>query len=345
MKTSLFDYDLPERFIAQHPSEQRDASKLMVLDRRDRSITHRRFSDLTEYLGEGDALVLNNTRVIRARLYGNRLTGGKVEMLLIRPVSEGSGDEWLVMLRCRASLRDGETVRFSDALSATVLGRDSAGTSHARLICEGDLADELNRIGRTPLPPYIQRTRLADPFEGEDAERYQTVYAEAPGAVAAPTAGLHFTPELLTTVQARGCRIAPLTLHVGPGTFKPVKAESVEAHQVDQESYELPETTARIVNDARRVVAVGTTSCRVLETLADDSGNVRSGRGWTELYIYPPYRFKAVNALVTNFHLPKSSLLMLVSALATREFILAAYEEAKLHDYRFYSYGDAMLIL
>ena len=345
MKTSLFDYDLPSRLIAQHPSERRDQSKLLVLDRSDGSMTHRRFADLPEYLGAGDALVVNNTRVIRARLYGTRSTGGNVEMLLVRPAREGVDDDWVVMLRCRGRLKDGETIAFSEALSATLLGRDEAGSSHVRLHCEGALSAELDRIGRAPLPPYIKRHRLADPFASEDAERYQTIYAEAPGAVAAPTAGLHFTPELLSAVESKGCRVAPLTLHVGPGTFKPVTADTVEDHHVDEESYSVPDETAQVVSEAGRVIAVGTTSCRVLETLADGAGRIHAGESWTGLYIYPPYEFKAVDALVTNFHLPRSSLLMLVSAFATREMILAAYEEAKRHDYRFYSYGDAMLIL
>jgi S-adenosylmethionine:tRNA ribosyltransferase-isomerase len=345
MKTSLFDYDLPSRFIAQHPSERRDQSKLLVLDRSDGSMTHRRFADLAEYLGAGDALVVNNTRVIRARLYGTRSTGGNVEMLLVRPARDGADDDWVVMLRCRGRLKDGETLVFSQTLSATLLGRDEVGASHVRLRCEGDLSAELDAIGRAPLPPYIKRHRLTDPFASDDAERYQTIYAEAPGAVAAPTAGLHFTPDLLSRIELDGCQVAPLTLHVGPGTFKPVTADTVEDHHVDEESYSVPDETAEVVSSSERVIAVGTTSCRVLETLADGAGGIRAGEGWTGLYIYPPHEFKVVGALVTNFHLPKSSLLMLVSAFATREMVMAAYEEAKRQDYRFYSYGDAMLIL
>jgi len=381
MKTELFDYDLPREFIAQHPAEKRDRSKLLVL-RRDTGATElRTFADLPEYIRPGDALVVNDTRVIRARLYGRRGTGGSVEMLLVRPARGAvSENAWEVMLNCRGRLSDGEEIVFADDLSATLLGRSDQGTSLAELHCAGDLSAVLGRIGRAPLPPYIKRPKSADPYAAEDAERYQTVYAKAPGAVAAPTAGLHFTPELMGRVKAAGCEIAPVTLHVGPGTFKPVRAENIEEHDVDAEYYVVTEETAAAVNRAKRVIAVGTTSCRVLETLAAGAGRritsgegadtlaagarrrirsgegadtlaagarrrIRSGEGWTELFIHPPYDFKVVQCLITNFHLPRSSLLMLVSAFATREMILAAYDEAKLSRCRFYSYGDAMLII
>ena len=380
MKTELFDYDLPREFIAQHPAERRDRSKLLVL-RRDTGATElRTFADLPEYVGPGDTLVVNDTRVIRARLCGRRSTGGTVEMLLVRPARDSATENtWEVMLNCRGRLRDGEEIVFADDLSATLLGRAEDGTSLAELRHAGDLNAALGRIGRVPLPPYIKRPKSADPYAAEDAERYQTVYAAAPGAVAAPTAGLHFTPGLLDKVKAAGCEIAPVTLHVGPGTFKPVRAENIEEHEVDAEYYVVTEETAAAVNRARRVIAVGTTSCRVLETLAAGAGpritsgegvdtfatgagsrirsgegvdtfatgagpRITSGEGWTELFIRPPYDFRVVDCLITNFHLPRSSLLMLVSAFATREMILDAYEEAKRSRCRFYSYGDAMLI-
>ncbi len=347
MRTDLFDYDLPREFIAQHPAEQRDTSKLLVLRRDTGKTEQRTFADLPEYLGRGDVLVVNDTRVIRARLHGHRSTGGNVEVLLVRPSRDAAGEDvWEAMLTCRGRLRDGEEIAFADELSATLLGRDEHGVSLVRLRCDGDVSAVLDRLGRAPLPPYIKRPREGDTFAAEDAERYQTVYARAPGAVAAPTAGLHFTPELLARIEAAGCEIAPLTLHVGPGTFKPVRADDIEDHTVDAECYVLPDETAAAVNRAERVVAVGTTSCRVLETLATgEGGRIRSGEGWTDLFIRPPHEFEVVDALVTNFHLPRSSLLMLVSAFATREMILAAYEDAKRLGCRFYSYGDAMLIL
>jgi S-adenosylmethionine:tRNA ribosyltransferase-isomerase len=357
MKTDLFDYDLPRRFIAQHPVERRDRSKLLVLHRDSGEIEHRVFADVAEYVRPGDVMVINNTRVVRARLFGSRETGGWVEVLLVRPAREptGEGAAWEAMLRCRGRLSDGERIDVAGELTVTLLGRNADGTSLVELSAEGDVSAAVERIGKMPLPPYIRRDRTDDPFVSEDAERYQTVYATAPGAVAAPTAGLHFTPELLGEIERRGCRVAPVTLHVGPGTFKPVTADTVEEHAVDAEYYVASHETAEAVNAAGRVIAVGTTSCRVLETLAgegdegDRAGSgrrrVSEGEGWTELYIHPPYEFGVVGALITNFHLPKSSLLMLVSAFAGREPVLAAYEEAKRREYRFYSYGDAMLIL
>jgi len=350
MRAALFDYDLPKKFIAQHPAATRDESRLLVLHRSDGRTEHRAFHDLTEYVRPGDLLVVNDTRVIRARIEGRRTTGGAVEVLLVRRSAEqgratAAGEVWEAMIRCRGRLEDGEDVAFSDDLSARVLGRNDKGTSLVELSCDGDLGHVLDRIGRAPLPPYIKRPKGRDPCAEEDAERYQTVYAQVPGAVAAPTAGLHFTPELLGRIKTKGAAVAAVTLHVGPGTFKPVRTENVEDHSVDPEHYAAGPETADAVNAARRVIAVGTTTCRVLETLADEEGRVRSGEGWADLFIHPPFEFKVVDALITNFHLPRSSLLMLVSAFAGREQILAAYEEAKQQDYRFYSYGDAMLIL
>ncbi len=343
MKTAQFDYDLPKEFIAQHPCEKRDSSRLLVLRRSSGAIEHRFFSDLAEYLGPGDVLVLNDTRVIPARLRGERKSGGAVDVLLVRDLG---GGKWEAMLTCRGRLCDGERITFSDELWAHVLGKDESGRSRIQLNCHGNLSDVLNRAGQPPLPPYIKRRTRNNRLAAQDAERYQTVFARIPGAIAAPTAGLHFTRELLATIEARGCRLAYVTLHVGPGTFKPVKAENIEEHAVEPERYSVSTAAADAANGAARVVAVGTTVCRVLETLATASSRrIAAGEGWTNLFIYPPYRFRAGDALVTNFHLPKSSLLMLVSAFAGRERILEAYEEAKQKGYRFYSYGDAMLIL
>jgi len=345
MKTSLFDYDLPKKFIAQHPAPARDRSKLLVLDRHSGSIEHRMFRDLVEYVAPGDVLVVNNTSVLHARLHGRRATGGAVEVLLVRPVP-GRAGVWEAMLNCRGRLRDGEEVRFSDDLSATLLGRSPGGASQVEMRCDGDFDGVLGRLGRAPLPPYIKRTSERDRHAEEDAERYQTVYARHPGAVAAPTAGLHFTHELLANIRSAGCALAQITLHVGPGTFKPVRAENIEEHVVDPESYVVTQDAADAVNTAGRVIAVGTTTCRVLESLAQKGdGVIAAGEGLTDLFIHPPHEFRSVDRLVTNFHLPQSSLLLLVSALAGRELILSAYEEAKRNDYRFYSYGDAMLIL
>lgn len=345
MKTALFDYDLPKKFIAQHPVPARDRSKLFVLDRQSGSIEHRTFCDLIEYVTLGDVLVVNDTCVLHARLRGHRATGGAVEVLLVRPVP-GSPGGWETMLNCRGRLRDGEEIRFSHELSAVLLGRAPGGASQVELRCDGDLDAVLDRIGRAPLPPYIRRSKELDPYTEEDFDRYQTVYAKHPGAVAAPTAGLHFTHELLQKIQSAGCTLAHITLHVGPGTFKPVRVENIEDHVVDPECYAVTQDAADVINAASRVIAVGTTTCRVLESFAGKGeGSITPGRGWTDLFIRPPHEFQAVDRLVTNFHLPRSSLLMLVSAFAGREAILAAYEEAKRKDYRFYSYGDAMLII
>ena len=349
MKTALFDYDLPRHFIAQYPADRRDHSRLLVLHRSTGAIEHRVFANLPEYVGPGDVLVVNNTRVIRARLYGTRSSGGGVELLLVRRARQGHSaaeDVWEAMVQCRGRLRDGEQISVSSDLSATLLGRDERGVTRVALRCSGDLDGVLDRIGRAPLPPYIKRPKHDDPDAERDAERYQTVYAREPGAVAAPTAGLHFTPELLAAVRAKGCVRTDVTLHVGPGTFRPVRAKQVEDHRVDAEYYTVSDEAARTVGRAERVIAVGTTSCRVLETVGRaGKGTVTAAEGWAELFIYPPFEFRVVDCLVTNFHLPKSSLLMLVSAFAGRERILAAYEEAKREGYRFYSYGDAMLIL
>jgi len=346
LKVADFDYDLPRELIAQHPLPQRDLSRMMVLHRASRRIEHRRFRDLPEYLEPGDLLVLNDTRVIPARLVGTRDTGGRVEILLIRPEEEA----WRAMLRSRGRLRPGEPLSLEGgALICQFLERLPDGEALVAFdMPSEELLARLEEVGRAPLPPYIKRPRDHDPDALADKERYQTVYARRPGAVAAPTAGLHFTERLLAALEARGIRRTTVTLHVGPGTFKPVRTERVEDHQMHSERFELPEAAARAVEEARRadrrVVAVGTTSTRVLEAVGR-AGELSPRAGWTDLFIYPGFEFRLTDALVTNFHLPRSTLLMLVAAFAGREFILEAYEEAKRLRYRFYSYGDAMLIL
>lgn len=347
LRVTDFDYHLPEELIAQTPAEPRDASRLMVLSRADDSVRHMMFRDLPGLLRPGDCLVLNDSRVLPARLSGRRPAGGKAEVLLLRPLG---GDLWTALVKPARRLCPGTAIRFGDgapALEAAVVERREGGEAVLRLqptpaAAAGLTVEQLiHRLGEPPLPPYI-RSRLDDP------ERYQTVYARVEGSVAAPTAGLHFTPHLLERIRAGGVSIAWVTLHVGPGTFRPVTAETVEEHRMHPEYYELPPGEAAVINAARkaggRVVAVGTTAARTLETCAGEGG-VRPGRGWTSLFIYPGHRFTAIDGLLTNFHLPRSTLLMLVSAFAGRERVLAAYAEAVRCGYRFFSFGDAMLIL
>ncbi len=344
MRTSDFDYELPPELIAQVPLAERDASRLLVLDRADGSLRHRTFRDLPEVLAPGDLVVVNRSRVFPARLLGTRRGGGRAEVLLLRPLPDPR--EWEALLRPARRLTPGDQVEIAPDFRVTILSGafGPEGRRRVRLESEADPWSALERLGHVPLPPYIAR---AD--GDEDKERYQTVFARERGSVAAPTAGLHFTPELLRRLAERGVERAEIVLHVGPGTFRPVKAESVEEHRVDPERYELPSETATAIERTRarggRVVAVGTTTVRTLESAVDTAGAVRAGSGETDRVIVPGSRFAAVDALVTNFHLPRSSLLLLVSAFAGRERILDAYEEAKRERYRFYSYGDAMLIL
>ena len=343
MDVSLFDYELPPELIAQEPAAQRDASRLMVLERSARAIAHRSFPDLVAHVGPGDCLVLNDTKVLAARLRGRlERTGGKVELLLLRALE---AQRWEALGRPGRRLRPGVQVELgAREARVTVLERRADGTLVVRL--DGDRPAEalLEEVGEMPLPPYIKRPEPRP----EDRERYQTVYAAAPGAVAAPTAGLHFTPEVLRSIEARGARIACLTLHVGLGTFRPVEVERVEDHVMHAEWYELREAAARAINAARaaggRILAVGTTSVRTLET-AWNGREVVAGSGWTEKFIFPGYCFAATDGLLTNFHLPRSTLLMLVAAFAGREFLREAYEKAVRLRYRFYSYGDCMLIV
>ncbi|MEA3403714.1 MAG: tRNA preQ1(34) S-adenosylmethionine ribosyltransferase-isomerase QueA [Armatimonadota bacterium] len=338
MRLSDFDYELPPDRIAQHPTERRDASRLLELRPITGEVTHRRFPEIANLLRPGDVLVLNDTRVIPARLIGRRPTGGRVELLLLEPVGEG---RWRAMGRPGRALRPGRTARFGEGrLTATVVDREEDGVRVVELHHEGELLPLLEEIGVPPLPPYIDRE-----VEESDRRRYQTVYARRPGAVAAPTAGLHFTEGLLERIRERGVCVATVTLHVGLGTFQPVRAERVEEHTMYAEQFQVPGEAAQAINSREgRLVAAGTTVTRALETVADQAGVIRPGSGRTELFIYPGYRFRAVEAMLTNFHLPRSTLLMMVSAFASRESIMAAYQEALERGYRFYSYGDAMFI-
>lgn len=350
LKTADFDYHLPEGLIAQAPAEPRDQSRLMVLDRRRARHSHRVFTDLPAVLREGDLLVVNDTGVIPARFECRRASGGRIEGLFIRELSAG---RWEVMLGSASRCKEGEVLAFPDDADAQMTLMTRAGDGLWRVEVSGGSAMELlGKVGRTPLPPYIRRS--AAMADAQDRRAYQTIYASRPGAVAAPTAGLHFSEGVMDSLRARGVELVSVTLHVGLGTFAPVKVDDVKAHRMHAEWYELPpaaaEAVARAKCDRRRVVAVGTTSVRVLETVAA-AGAWAAGEGWTDLFVYPPARFRMVDALLTNFHLPRSTLLMLVAAFCCPgktdgvRFILDAYAEAVKMKYRFYSYGDAMLIL
>ena len=337
---SDFDYDLPESLIAQRPSDRRDGSRLMVVNREDESISHHQFSDFPDFIDAGDCLVLNETKVFPARLRGKKKgTGGQVELLLTQPGPDGC---WEAMARPGRRLREGAEIVFEGEETVAVVQAVLPGGTR-RIRFEGDVAGLIERKGSIPLPPYISREATA-----EDVERYQTVYARTPGAVAAPTAGLHFTEKALDTLVVKGVQRASVLLHVGPGTFKPVEVEDVTTHEMHSEYYEIDKAAIDAIGETRsskgRVVAVGTTSVRVLESQSDSRGRLQTGEGWTDIFIYPGYSFRVVDALLTNFHLPKSTLLMLVSALAGTDLIRLAYEEAVREEYRFYSYGDAMLI-
>ncbi|ADY74088.1 S-adenosylmethionine:tRNAribosyltransferase-isomerase [Desulfurobacterium thermolithotrophum DSM 11699] len=342
MKVSDFDYKLPKELIAKFPVEPRDSSRLMVLNKNTGKIEHRIFKDIVEYLKAGDVLVINDTKVIPARLFGKLDTGGKVEILLVR---QPGLNTWEVMAKPARKLKKGRKISFDEELEAVVKEYSGEGKRIIEFVIKSnkDFMEKIEEIGHIPLPPYIEREE-----KPEDREKYQTVFARKEGAVAAPTAGLHFTTELLENLKSKGIIIKNITLHVGPGTFKPVKVENVEDHQMDYETYYVPEDTAIEINRAkeegRRVIAVGTTVTRTLESAADESGKVKQGEDSTNLFIYPGYKFKVIDALITNFHLPRSTLLMLVSAFAGKERILNAYKEAVRKGYRFYSYGDAMFI-
>ena len=350
MKVADFDYELPPELIAQEPAERRDGARMMVLDRSTRTIAHRRFTDLPEFLRPPDLLVVNDTRVIPARLFGRKAkegTGGKVEFLLLEETSPG---QWDALMRCRRRPKPGDQVLLDEDLAVvTVLEDGELGRVKIRVESALPWLEVLERIGQTPLPPYIQRKNVSEERRLADKHRYQTVFAREPGAVAAPTAGLHFTPDVLERLAARGIGHATVTLHVGIGTFRPVSVENVRDHRMDFERWEVPEETARRIAGAKaaggRVVAVGTTSVRTLESAAVRPEGFGAGQGRTDLFIHPPYAFRMVDAMVTNFHLPKSTLIMMISAFAGREFVLEAYREAIRERYRFYSYGDCMLMV
>lgn len=339
MKTSDFTYELPEELIAQTPIEKRDASRLMVLDKQTGAIEHRHFFELPGYLRSGDCLVLNDSRVIPARLFGTRPGGGVTEIVLLRDLGD---KRWECLCRPGKKTRIGNRISFGNGeLTAEVEAVQEDGNRILRFDYEGIFLEILDRLGQMPLPPYI-KTQL------EDKERYQTVYSREPGSAAAPTAGLHFTNELLDAIRATGVKVCFVTLHVGLGTFRPVKAENIEEHDMHSEYCTISAETAAAINETKanggRVIAVGTTSCRTLESFAKDDGAMEAASGWTNIFIYPGYRFKCIDALVTNFHLPGSTLVMLVSALAGRDNILNAYKTAVEERYRFFSFGDAMFI-
>lgn len=338
MKTSDFSYDLPSELIAQHPAQKRDQSRLMLLNKKTGEINHKKFYNIIDYLNNGDVLVLNDTRVMPARIFGHRPEKDEsIEILLLNH----KGDTWETLAKPGKKLKIGTEIIFSDELKAEVVDFSEDGSRFLKFIYSGIFEEILDRLGEMPLPPYIQEKL-------EDKERYQTVYSKEIGSAAAPTAGLHFTKELLKKIEEKGIEICFITLHVGLGTFRPVKVEDVTKHKMHSEFYIIRDDVAQKINKAkdegRRIVAVGTTSIRTLESAADDKGYVKAKSGWTDIFIYPPYKFKCVDALITNFHLPESTLIMLVSSLSTREIILNAYNVAVKEKYRFFSFGDAMFI-
>ena len=341
MNVKDYDYDLPEELIAQDPLEDRSSSRLMVLDRQTGDVEHRHFTDILEYLHPGDCLVINNTKVIPARLFGVKEdTQAKIEVLLLK---RKENDIWETLVKPGKKAKPGTKLVFGDGLlTAEVVDVVEEGNRLIQFHYDGIFEEILDQLGQMPLPPYITH-------QLKDKNRYQTVYAKNDGSAAAPTAGLHFTKELLEQVKAKGVNIAHVTLHVGLGTFRPVKVDDVEQHHMHSEFYQVDEEAAEKINRAKdsghRVICVGTTSCRTIESVADETGHLKPTSGWTEIFIYPGYKFKILDGLITNFHLPESTLIMLVSALAGREHVLAAYEEAVQERYRFFSFGDAMLIV
>lgn len=341
MKKSDFYYDLPQRLIAQTPPQQRDSSRLMVLSRQSGTVTHRHFYDLKKYMRAGDCLVLNDTKVLPARLYGRKEgTGAAVEVLLL---ADRGGKCWECTVYPGKKLRQGAEISYGDG-SLTAIVRDvlDSGNRIVEFACEGIFLEKLEQLGTMPLPHYITEKL-------EDSARYQTVYARESGSAAAPTAGLHFTPQLLDELQAMGVSVAKLTLHVGLGTFRPVKADDITDHKMHSESYRIDAQAARTINEAKlrggRIIAVGTTSCRTLESACDSNGFASESSGSTDIFIYPGYAFKAIDGIITNFHLPESTLIMLVSAFAGKDSVMNAYKQAIAEEYRFFSFGDAMLIL
>ena len=347
MHIQEFDYNLPEELIAQRPSEKRENSKMMVLDRKNHQILHKNFFNIVDFLDDNCVLILNNTKVMPARLYGYKDTGAKIEVFLLKKYD--GENRWEVLIRPSKRVKVGTIVKISEELSVEILmPLPDDGKWLVKMIYEGDLFEILHRVGNIPLPPYIERKMATEELRQLDFERYQTVYAKDEGSVAAPTAGLHFTEEILNQLKNKGVEIGYVTLDVGIGTFRPVKCENILDHKMDSEAFEISQETADLINKAKakgkKIVAVGTTTVRTLETAYKIYGEIKACKNASELFIYPPYEFKVVDKLITNFHLPKSTLLMLVSALATKEFIFEGYAEAIKEKYRFYSYGDCMFI-
>lgn len=346
MLVSDFDYELPEELIAQMPADKRDNSKMLVLNRKTKTIEHKHFYDIIDYLDENTLLILNNTKVLPARLYGTKDTGAKIEVFLLE---SKNGKNWSCLIRPSKRVKPDTIIKISDELRVKAVKRlEDDGEWLVELIYEGDLFKILHRVGNIPLPPYIERKLQTEEIKNFDMERYQTVYAKDEGSVAAPTAGLHFTQEILNKLKAKGVEIAYVTLNVGLGTFRPVKCENILDHKMHSETFEITQETADIINRAKsqgkKLVAVGTTTVRTLETAFQKYGKIQACNDHSELFIYPPYEFKVIDNLITNFHLPKSTLLMLVSALAGKDFIFDAYKEAVQNRYRFFSYGDCMYI-
>lgn len=347
MLLSEFDYNLPENLIAQLPADKRENSKMMLLDRNAKTINHKHFYDIVDLIDDNSILVLNNTKVMPARLYGvKEETGAKIEVFLLKQLE---GKKWETLIKPSKRIKEGTIIKISDELSAKALEKtEEDGSWIVELIYEGNILDVLHRNGNIPLPPYIERKLANEDIKKLDFERYQTVYAKDEGSVAAPTAGLHFTKEILQKLQDKGIEIAYVTLNVGLGTFRPVKCENILEHKMHSETFEISEETAKKINEAKakgkKLVAVGTTTVRTLETAYQKYGCIKACHDHSELFIYPPYEFKVIDELITNFHLPKSTLLMLVSALAGKDFIFKAYKEAVKNNYRFFSYGDCMFI-
>lgn len=340
MKVSDFNYELPEELIAQTPYDKRDEARLMVIDKEKQTIEHKIFKNVIDYLEPGDCLVINNTKVLPARLYGKKDTGANVEFLLLKRIEK---DDWEVMVRPGNKLKPGSKASFGDGLlKAEILEILEGGNRRVRFEYEGIFNEILDKIGLMPLPPYIKEKL-------KENDKYQTVYAKYDGSAAAPTAGLHFTEELLQKIKEKGVEIANVTLHVGIGTFRPVKVENIEEHNMHSEHYYIKAEDSQKINNAKKsghkIIAVGTTSCRVLESVADENGFVKEIEGDTSIFIYPGYKFKCIDRLITNFHLPESTLIMLVSSLAGRDFVMKAYNQAVKEKYKFFSFGDAMLIL
>ncbi len=345
MLVSEFDYILPEELIAQTPAEERTHSKMMVLDKSLKKIENKHFFDIIDYLDKDDVLVLNDTKVIPARLWGQKITGAKVEVFLLKELQH---KQWEALLKPSKRINEGNIIKISDELAVRAKTLLDGGKWIVELAYSRDIYEILDRIGNVPLPPYIERKMANEELKKLDYSRYQTVFAHHAGSVAAPTAGLHFSQEILKRLKDKGIQICYVTLNVGLGTFRPVKCENILEHKMDLENFEITEKTARIINEAKKagkkIVAVGTTSVRTLETAYQKYGEIKACKDSSQLFIYPPYEFKVVDKLLTNFHLPKSTLLMLVSALADRDFIMNSYQEAINNKYRFYSYGDCMLV-